>query len=491
MTAFLLLCVASVVALPILGAWYTGVEVIAPLLWRARLLGQAYNAPRALPPPEESGLAPDPSENTKRLLDEATATRASALSRDFTTAKHALPVYLRALARAVDEAGRAVGLPYTMEEQAETRSVVVAFVVVDLRSAIPERLTFHFELDDEACAFGDEGLIAGLLDGAARHHLGRGDRLTLSDGFLVLEAPFLLADRVPGPVVEAMAAIGGRLARACAPDRGLPRIAALLRENLANDDLDTVRARAVDLLLARFPKDAEVAAERALADEAAEVRFAAARHLEEAGFEVIEAVAFDRTQIGPTADGLRQRALRFLVREFPTDEVLPLLERAVRDGPDALRQIAIRQLGHLEYEPAIPWLNALSRSREPETIVAGCETLAQLGPNPASEAILVELMEREETVILKAAVDAVAQVGTVASVPSLERVLEKTSSRELRLSAATAIQLVQSRGAPAVIGALSLVDDARGAGQLALADGVEKPETPPVPTSDPDVPDVA
>lgn len=480
MSGFLLLCLVSLVALPVVGAWYAGVELIAPLLWRARLLGQAYRAPALLPPPGASGALPlDARADTRSLMEEATATRSGPFTKDFSTTLHEVPIYLRTQARVVDDRGSSVGIPYTLQEQAETRSVVVAWVVADLRGLVPSKLTFHFEVDDEDRGFGDEGLVAALLDGSARHRLGRGDKITLSDGFLVLEAPFLLADRVPIPVVDALARMGARLGASCQPPGSAPDVAALLRENLEGDEWERVRARAADLLISRYPTEADQAAATALADESAEVRFAAARHLGEEGFEILENVAFDRTQVGSAADGLRQRALRFMVREFSTARMLPLLERAIREGPDALRQIAIRQVGHLRHQPAAAWLSALPRSQEPDTVAAGCEALSQIG-DPASEALLIELLDRPEPMVLRAAVDAIAQVGTVASVPSLNRVLERSASRELRLSAATAIQLVQTRGAPEAIGALSLVDDGRGAGQLALSStGGADPEPAP------------
>lgn len=468
MSGFLLLCLVCLVALPVVGAWYTGVELIAPLLWRARLIGQAYRAPRLLPPPGgPSGLSPEQRPEIRALIADATATRTGPFTRDFSSTLQGLPIYVRTQARVVDDHGATVGIPYTLGEQAETRSVVVTWVVADLRGRVSDKLTFHVEVGDEERGFGDEGLVAALLDGKARRQLGRGDRLTLADAFLVLESPFLLADRVPAPVVEGLARIAARLAHACDPPESAPDVAALLRANLERDELDRVRAKAADLLIARYPAEADRAAALALCDTSAEVRFAAARHLGFEGFWVLERVAFDRTQVGSAADGLRQRALRFMVREFSTESMLPLLERAIRGGPDALRQIAIRQVGELRHAPAVAWLAALPRSNEVETVAAGCEALAQIG-DAAAEALLIELLARPEPVVVRAAVEAIAQVGTVASVPALTRVVERCSEREIRLSAATAIQLVQARGAPEALGALSLLEPGERAGQLAL-----------------------
>lgn len=466
MSGFLLFCLLCLGALPVMLAWYTGVELIGPLLWRARLLGQAHRGPRALPAHVGLALSPSTSPEVRAALDEATASRASPYTRDFAATVGGLPVYLRTQARVVDKRGGMVGIPYTLAEQNETRSVVAVFAVVDLRGRVPKRLTFHVDIGDEQRTFGDEGLVAGLLDGQTRGHLGRGDRLSLVDRFLLLESPFLLADRSPEPVVDQIARLGARLARVCEPKAGPPDIAALLEENLRRDLSEQVRADAADLLIARFPSRADRAAAAALADRSALVRFAAARHLGDEGFQILEQVAFDRAQVGSAADGLRQRALRFLVREFPREQVLPLLERAIRSGPDALRQIAIRQVGELGHRPAVAWLGALARSQETDTVAAGCEALARIG-DPAGESLLIELLDRPEPVVVRAAVDALAQIGTVASAAPLSRLFDRASERDLRLSLATTLQLVRTRGAPEALGALSLVEE--GAGQLALS----------------------
>ncbi|MEO1233423.1 MAG: HEAT repeat domain-containing protein [Myxococcota bacterium] len=460
-------------------SWYAGLELGLPMLWRARLLSQARSAPLLLPPPQEGGLALDASPDLGALLDDVTATRRGALIRDFSSARDGLPVYLRTVARIVDQAGDAVGLPYTLEDQAATRSVVVSFVVVDLRDRVPAKLTFHFELGGEK-AVGDEGLIQGLLDGPTRRLLGPGDKLTLSEGFLVLEAPFLLADRTLGPVVEALAHMARRLVRVCG-EGGAPNVASLLLENLApfepsegpeEEGMDhaQVRATAVDLLIRNHRLAADEAAARGLADPSPEVRFAAARHLREEGFAFVESVAFEGEGVGSKADGLRQRALRFLIREFPSPRVLPLLERAVRSGPDTVRYVALRQIAHLQHRPAIEWMQGLADNPERETVLAGCEALAQLGPHPLSEGLLVQLLGRPDPLMQKAAVEALAQVGTVASAAALAELIETTSSRELRLSAGTTLQLVQARGGEGALGALSLAEG-KDPGDLSLAEG--------------------
>lgn len=471
MSGFLLLCVLCLGALPVMLAWYTGVELIAPLFWRVRLLRQARSVPKQLPASTGvAGLEPTTRAEVAALLADATATRVGPYTRDFAATLHGLPVYLRTQARVVNEGGGLVSIPYTLEEQSAARIVVAVFVVADLRGRVPGSLTFHVEVGDEERGFGDEGLVSGLLDGRARARFGKGDRLTLSDAVLVFESPFLLADRVPGPVVEEVARMAARLADACAPAGGAPDVFALLRENLEQDASERVRAAAAALLVPRFPEAADRVAALALGDPSPEVRLAAARHLGEEGHAILEAIAFDAPEEGAPSDGLRQRALRFLIRELPRERVLPLLERALREGPDALRQTAIRQVGELRHRPAVEWLRGLPDLRDPETVAAGCEALARIG-DAGAEGTLIELLDRSEEVVIRAAVEAIAQVGTFASVRPLMARLERTSNRELRLSIATTLQLVESRGAPEGLGALSLIDEGETAGQLALVAG--------------------
>ena len=477
MSIYFLLSAACLVALPILGAWYTGVELVAPLWWRARMLRQGYAAPRMLLPPPGQGagtLAETRDPAVRRLIDEATATRGGPFTKDFVDFTRDRPIYVRTQARTVDASGAQVGIPYTLEEHSRTRSVVVAWVVIDLREVMSSRVLLHVEAGREERSFGDEGLVAALLDGATRDQLADGDKLSISEGFVVLESPFLLADRVADPVVDAVDRLADRLARVCPPHNRRPLVSMLLRENLEHDPQPAVRAAAADLLIAHHPDQADWAAARALADRRAEVRFAAARHLGEEGFEVLEQVVFEGPDAPGSRDGLRQRALRFAVREFPPDRVRPLLARAIEEGPDALRQIAVTQLGDLGQRAGAELAErALRLAREPATVAAACDAVARIG-DQAHEGRLVELLADGRREVLRAAIEALAQIGTIGSVPALSRLAESGTDREIRLAAATTIPIVQTRGAPEALGALSVVESS-GGGELAVSD----PERPP------------
>lgn len=473
MSLYFLLSAACLVALPVLGAWFTGVEVLAPLWWRARLLRQGQTAPRLLLPAGGDGTSETRERRVRELIDEATATRGGAFAKDFVDDSWPRPIYIRTLARIVDEGGVNVGIPYTVEEHAQMRGVVVLFAVLDLRDHLSSKVLAHLEAGREDRAFGDEALIAGIMSGELRAALGRGDRLTVSDGFVVLESPFLLAERTPGPVKAALSRLAERLVEVSDPDSLRPRVGDLLAENLLEDEDVAVRAQAADVLLQVYPQRADWAAARALSDEAPEVRFSAARHLGEEGQPFILQIIFDERaeESDHATEGLRQRALRFFVREFSKRDAMPVLQRALEEGPDGLRQIALRKLGEMRHVEGLNWMEqALSAAHDPETVVAGCEALARIG-HQSGEGILVRLLDRPEPVIQRAAVDALAQVGTVGSAGALNRLAQSATDREVRLSAMTALPIVQTRGAPEALGALSIVDEG---GALALAAGEDE-----------------
>ncbi len=467
MYGFYLLCLLSVLALPSMIVWYAGLELLAPLFWRLKLLGKASSpARRLLTAPDESNAHIDrPVTETQLLINEITATKQGWFTRDYSMTRDPFDIHVRTQVRAVDESGAGVGIPYTLEEISRTHSVVAMWIIIPLRGLIPPGLTFHLEASFEERALGDERLIAALMNGRTRNLMGHGDRLYLSDECLTLEAPFLLRERQPMPVIEGLLEVAHRLSRVATSAHTPPDVASLLIENLSDDQSELVRAKAADLLLSRY-KDHRSAASVALKDPAPAVRFAAARHMSEEGFPIIEAIIFEPTGGDLNSEGLRQRALRFMIREYTTERILPILERVIREGSDGLRQISIRHVGKLRHQPAIAWLTPLPRSRDTETITAGCEALAQI-PNPSAEALLIELLNRPEPSIIRAAIDAIAQIGTMSSSSALSHLASHGSTRIIRTAAATTLQLVRTRDLPEGAGQLSLIDG-HGSGALSI-----------------------
>lgn len=467
MGVFILLSAACLAALPVIGAWYAGVELVAPVVWRIRLLRQGAQAPALLLPAGTESklpLAPTKALAIRQLINEATGNFYAAGARDFVVEGEGPPRYVRTQARFVDAQGHPAGIPYTLDEQNRTQSVVVTWLVVDLRDTLSARVLLHIELGRQERDFGDDDLVAALLSGTVKSKLQKGDRILISEGFVVLESPFLLSRGASlTRAVEAMSDLSGRLSSVLGSD-GRPRVSELLVHNLKQDRSTRVRAAAADRLLQNHADLADWTAAQGLADPQAEVRFATARHLGEEGFDIIVDVALADDEV---PDGLRQRALRFLMREFSVKRVIPVLQRAIREGPDTLRLIAMRQAGAVRLKVAIPWIaEAIPFTKEPDTLVAGCEALARLGGRSA-EGALVSLLNSEEKLVVRAAVEALAPIGTIASVAALTRVAETTTDREIKLSATTTIAIVQTRGAPEVLGALSLADRDLG-GELSL-----------------------
>lgn len=464
MLALLVFCFV-IVAFPTVAAWYARLELIAPFV-KTPLL-EAGHRPRALPAPSEpSSLVRDRGGRLRGLLDDATAFRAGLLTRDYTVERRGFEIGIRTHPRIVDEHGSGLGISHGLLEQTRSRRVLVTWLVIDLSDRLPRNLAFHRELGEEERGFGDEALVSGILTGKLRTALGRGDRLTLGEGRWILESPFMLARARFEATLDAWAEAAERLLGAIPDGERQPDLSALLLEVLEEDPAERARATAADLLITRFPKMADRAAAIALSDESLEVQLAAARHLGAEGFQLIERIVLgDEQQLAPSA--LRQRALRFMVREHDHVALLPVFRTVLEEGPDSLRRIAVAACGERAEAEAIPWMRKLAEWRDAETVATACVALSRMD-DPRAEALLISALRRPEPTILRAAIDALVLIGTSTAVPALKLVSEQHADRELRFAAATAMLLVEGRAAPSEVGALSVVDPNDEAGGLAL-----------------------
>ncbi|MEO1336144.1 MAG: HEAT repeat domain-containing protein, partial [Myxococcota bacterium] len=226
----------------------------------------------------------------------------------------------------------------------------------------------------------------------------------------------------------------------------------------------SVRAQSADMLLCKFPDAAESAFETALRDHAPAVRFAAARHLsEEDGFVYVLDVLNDTS----ASDGLRERALRYMIRHFPKHKVLPVLQELVLHGQGSLRNIGIRHLGELKHPPAVDWFSRIINTSDTRTLIDIATSLADIG-QPDAEPILVKLLLDPSVDVQLAAVDALGSVGHLTSV---QRLLPLAKSRltdaRLQLAASTAVRMIQSRSSGTGSGALSMVEDSP-AGRISM-----------------------
>lgn len=373
--------------------------------------------------------------------------------------------------RFVDRQGNNLGNFIAPEDQRSARQVHFVRLVLDSGGALPKRFALHLHFGHDFNVLGDEAIAAALLDGELRSVAGRGDELSIEDGRVVFESPFLV-QRDPRRAVVALGRMVRRLVDLLEERTDLH---ALLLDNLRNDGDPAVRARAVELLLASTDVElTDESARLALADHDPEVRFAAARHLGDQGFEVIAEII--GTEI--LHESVQQRGLRYLCRTFPIERVEPVLAGALHSRSEQLQATAIQML--LELGAASPAVSLLAHV-EPISYFNATRLAEALGVvgGPNAERALIELLYFRARLGLMldldmriAVADALGRVGTLAAIPHLHPFAEGALNDEnLRLSAATAIELIQGRtGGAGSGGALSLVESPEEAGRLSVSE---------------------
>jgi hypothetical protein len=338
---------------------------------------------------------------------------------------------------------------------------------VNARGVTPPTISLHADANTGDVGFGDPALYAAFVDGRLEEALREGDKLAFTECCMIVESPFASREgRVPS-LVDGLAHAARRLIDATSDGR--PNIAKMLLQNVTSDESSAVRARSIDSILARVEDDDEVresAIASALEDDAQEVRLAAARHLGERGFAVAEAIARDEE----AADGLRQRALRFLMRRFEAERVVPILRDALESDNERVVQLAVRRLGELAHVDAIPWLADLAERATAETAVAIATALGAIG-DPSGELALIGLYEKHFDEVKIAAADALGTTGTAAAVSHLLPAAESTRvPTELRVPASNAVKLIQSRlGGKS--GSLSVIEAKKETGHVSIAAG--------------------
>lgn len=443
-------------AFPVVLFFYTIDFLLGPVSW---LLKSGWI--RAFSRPQLPGLLPDRTGPVRQLLAQTPFYPRAWDARELAGQRDGFPVYLRAQAHAVNAVGASALLPWNHKERRQSEPVLAAWLVVDARGRLPESLQLQVYFGVDETILGDEALAVGLLDSGLRQVLRSGDQLSIAQGLVGLDSAFAFRDGVAEPLLAALVRMTRRLVDAVLlnPNRVVPY---LLLSLVREDAEPAVRARAVELLLERHlgSEEAAEASRLALDDESPLVRFAAARHAGDAGFAEAEKIVR-----GEHASGLRQRALRFLLRRFEKDKVLPVLRQVLAEGPDHLRQIAARYLGAERIKDAVPWLTSLE-VQDSDTAVELALALRDIG-DPSAEDALIALLQHKLAPVRAAAADALGVVGGIRAVPKL-RALRATLSEELQIAADTAVELIQARAGEGRAGGLSLIAD--GPGELSLAE---------------------
>lgn len=450
------------VLIPAVFAYFAGHMIVGPLFWAGRSIGLHRQSWRLLGPARSLDLTRTKAPSAAARLNQIALTAWSWRARDYEGEKYGLRVLVRTQPRTVGSNGEPLGFPWTQRDRSEAQQVLGLWVVIDTAERLPTSLDLHVAVGRDDAVVGDEALAVALLDGGIRRWAQPGDQLTISEQLVGYDAPLAIGRAEPDELVSELARMARRLVDAVRQDGGIDR-AGLLLDNAQRDDNAEVRARSVDMLLERFEETAEAALVAALDDPAPVVRFAAARHLGRDGLPIVLEVLD-----APGADeGLRERALRYLLRTFPRSDTMPVVERIIRTGQGSVRNIAIRHAGELQHAPAVEWMAPLAESADARTAVDIATAMSTIG-GPEAEPVLLTLLQRTEHYVQMAAVDALGWVGQLASV---ERLLALSKRRitqgRLQMSATMAIQMIQARRARTGSGALSVVDQ-DGDGQLSL-----------------------
>ncbi len=373
--------------------------------------------------------------------------------------------------RFVDRQGNNLGHFVSRDYQQSAMQVHFVRMVIDASKLIPKDFALHLHFGHDFNVLGHEALATAILDGELRAVTGRGDELSIEDGHVVFESPFLV-QRQPRRAVESLVRMIRRLSDVLA-DR--VQLTDLLLDNLERDDDPTVRANAVDTL---FKSEAdsialEHAAALALADHDPEVRFAAARYLGDRGFDVIAEII--ATEI--LHEHVQQRALRYLARAFPL-RAQPMLNLALGSQSERLQATAIQLIAAAIDRSFAAAVLTKAEPRSYFNATRLAEALGSVG-GPWAESALIELLyfRARRGLMLDldmriAVADALGRVGSLMAIRHLHPYAEGLLHDEnLRLAAATAIELIQARaGGASGGGALSLVDPPTEAGKLSVAD---------------------
>lgn len=198
------------------------------------------------------------------------------------------------------------------------------------------------------------------------------------------------------------------------------------------------------------------------------MRLAAARTLGE------EAVDTLLEMVGSSVVPVKTRAAAIeLVADFPAHEsVLPVLERCLDSTDDPIVQSAVRAIGRMRVQTAVPKLKKLITRVESTTAKVLVWALGRIA-NPKSEGFLLLLLDGNEDELRA---EAARALGRFASIKAVEPLLRLTKgmrlSSQLKDSARSAIKQIQERAGEVEPGRLSVVDSPDEGGRVSLiADG--------------------
>lgn len=311
--------------------------------------------------------------------------------------------------------------------------------------------------DTKINARGNEVACRAVLDADARaaalNAFSMLQKLRIEDGiaFWRFDGPLYAVESLETALDRMIPAVRGFVLASA----DLERIAG----HVATDPCTGVRLRCLDLLVRKFPNRPETtAAIRAgFSDTDREVKLVAASRLGEEGWAVI-LESIDAGQPEP----VRERAIREVGRQFPSERAVPILRRSIMDPLVNVRIAAIETLAEHYPEDLV---KVAVRSGAPlEVQEALLAAASKVGAK--AELVLLALAERGEDAIRLQAIIGLASVGTVAAIPRLREL----GVAALRNAVEITVAEIQARLEGAEPGQLTLAEP-KDAGALTLTAG--------------------
>lgn len=311
---------------------------------------------------------------------------------------------------------------------------------------------------------GDEGLLLARLDRHTRRaveHLVDSDGAYVLDTFVACEDPEAIwsATRVVKRVrrmVDVATRLGDR--RHTTHER--------IAMNAERDPLPAVRLRNLLFLIVNAPNSpatADVARDR-LSDTSPDVRLAAADHLGVDGAGTMRKLFEDPA----VADALRGQALARWSNRIDRNEVVEVVCSLLHPSQGLLAFAALRVAERMKLHEVSSALVSLAAEADVDLAVEATGALAAIG-GPDAQQKLIALLEVDVDRIRRAAIKALARMGTLEAVePLLGHTKGLFKNAELKMYAQQAVEAIQERAGAVGRGTLSVIEEDRGG--LAIAD---------------------
>jgi HEAT repeat protein len=327
-------------------------------------------------------------------------------------------------------------------------------------------LTGDQRFDDEVKVGGGRALALAVLDQEARDAFlaaCTGSTPLVEDGVTTLEFSGQIKPETVVEQVRRAVALAERLA---IPEPG--EIPGALARQASGDRHPGVRLAAFETLVAGAGERSviEAAARTLLADEHPELRLRAAMTLGDEGFATIAGLV--RRPPAPRRAGEPEKLwweITITGGGIQPDETL--LQDTVAHDKRRARALA-HLVDHHPRERVLPLVREALRAHGP-LLVAALAAVTAIGDATDEEAAVAALGSGDEDV-RRAAVDALAAVGTAAAVAPLREVIEQHAYElSLRSAVGAAIARIQERLTGAAAGQVSLAPGESAAGQVNLA----------------------